>query len=162
MVVNSKLRKTAHSIKRQNNHYNSTMPTVLITGSRDWTNREIIRSWIEKLKDWGYDTLIEGECRGADIIAREEAQAAGFKILTREGEKIGYPAQWDRYRLGAGPIRNTEMIYAGNPTLVVGFHENIENSTGTLNMLKQADACKIEIYLVDGQGVAKHLNGQNL
>ena len=54
---------------------------VLICGDRNWPDRDAIRSWLSKLQDWGYTTVIEGEARGADTIAREEAEKAGFCVL---------------------------------------------------------------------------------
>ncbi len=99
---------------------------VLLCGDRNWTDRGTIRAWIAKLQDWGYDTVVEGEARGADKIAREEAEAAGMNV-------IQVPASWELYGRAAGPIRNTKML-TYSPELVVAFHPDIEHSKGTRNM----------------------------
>jgi hypothetical protein len=114
------------------------MKAVLICGDRNWTDPKPIREWLSKLQDWGYDTLVEGECRGADVIARDEAKQMGFIIDS-------YPAQWDKYGKAAGGIRNKEMLDKGKPDLVVYFHEDLDRSKGTRNMVSQAMRAGIRV-----------------
>lgn len=118
------------------------MRRALICGDRNWTDHEPIRAWLDKLKDWGYDTLIEGEAPGADSIARDEAYAMGFTVLK-------FPANWRKYGRAAGPIRNRQMLEEGKPDIVVGFHPNILASRGTKDMLTQAKKRGIETVLVE-------------
>ena len=113
---------------------------VLICGGRNWTNREAIRSWVAYLQDWGYDTVIEGEARGADSIARDEALRAGMKV-------IRFPADWSKYHKAAGAIRNKQMLVDGKPDLVLAFHNDIAHSKGTALMLKLAKDAGIETLL---------------
>jgi hypothetical protein len=117
------------------------MKKVLVCGSRDWLDREPIRVWLCKLHDWGFDTLIEGEARGADTIAREEAEKLGFTVLK-------FPADWDKYHKAAGPIRNKQMLVEGKPDLVIAFSKDIQNSKGTKNMIQQADSNKPPIHTI--------------
>ena len=119
------------------------MKRVLITGSRNWSNREAIRSWLCKLQDWGFDTLIEGEARGADAIAKEEAKRMGFSILP-------FPADWDKYRKAAGPIRNEQMLVEGKPDLVLAFHSDLIQSKGTKNMVQLAQKYGLQVILEEG------------
>ena len=114
---------------------------ALVCGDRNWTNREAIIAWLSKLKDWGYDTVIEGEAKGADSIARDEAKEMGFEV-------IGFPAKWDLYGKAAGPIRNRQMLVEGKPDLVLAFHSDIQHSKGTASMLRLARASKVESILV--------------
>jgi hypothetical protein len=114
---------------------------VLICGSRDWIDPEPIRSWLCKLQDWGYTTLIEGEARGADSIARDEAEKMGFVVLK-------FPADWDKYHKAAGPIRNAQMLKEGTPELVVAFSKNIVESKGTKNMVDQAIKAGVSTIIV--------------
>jgi hypothetical protein len=117
---------------------------VLFCGDRNWTDRETIKALLLFVKnDFGYDTLIEGEARGADSIAREEAEKLGFEVLK-------FPADWDKYHKGAGPIRNRHMLVEGKPTLVVAFHKNLEESKGTRNMVEISHAAKIKVIVVRG------------
>ena len=113
---------------------------VLICGDWNWTNIQLIREWLIKLKNEGYDTVIEGEARGADSIARDLALLLNMKIES-------YPADWSKYGRSAGPIRNTQMLKEGKPDFVLAFHNNIASSKGTANMLKQVEG-KVKSKLV--------------
>ena len=113
---------------------------VLICGDRNWKDRETIRSWLSKLQDWGYTEVIEGEARGADTIAREEADRMGFTVDP-------YPANWGKYYRAAGPIRNREMLDQC-PNLVLAFHSDISKSKGTANCIKEARKRGIEVKVI--------------
>lgn len=85
---------------------------VLVCGSREWTDRRTIREWLAKCPKGS--VIVHGAARGADAIAGEEARALGFEV--RE-----YPADWERHRKGAGPIRNQQMLDAESPDAVLAF-----------------------------------------
>ncbi len=99
---------------------------VLVTGSRDWHNKERIREVLSSLSD--VEVIIEGEARGADTLAREVAEELHIPVEP-------YPANWGKFGRAAGPIRNREMVSKGKPDLVVAFHDDIEHSKGTLDMV---------------------------
>jgi hypothetical protein len=77
------------------------------------------------------EVVIEGEAKGADTLARQAAEYFGIPVLA-------YPANWDRYGAAAGPIRNRQMLMEGCPDAVVAFHNDIQTSKGTKNMIAQA------------------------
>ena len=114
---------------------------VLICGDRNWSDKKAIRSWIAKLQDFGYNIVVEGEARGADSIARDEALVAGMTVER-------YPAQWQIYGRGAGPIRNKQMLEEGRPDLVLFFHYNLSQSKGTAHMVRIAMLANIPV--IDG------------
>lgn len=102
---------------------------VLICGDRHWKDEDIVEEYIKSLPS---DTVvIQGMCRGADIIARSKAHQRGLEVKD-------FPTKWDLYGRAAGPIRNRQMIEEGKPDLVVAFHNDLSKSKGTANMLKQA------------------------
>lgn len=78
-----------------------------------------------------FTCVIEGEARGADKLGAAWAARNDVPV-----EK--YPADWNRYGRGAGPVRNKQMIVEGKPDLVVAFSYDIKNSKGTANMIAQA------------------------
>jgi YspA, cpYpsA-related SLOG family len=129
---------------------------VLVTGDRNWTDRAAIKFYLKQLQDKGFDTLIEGEARGADTIAREEGEKLGFTIAESSPGVKGYPANWKtddgKFNKAAGPQRNTQMLVEGKPDLVIGFHKHIFKSKGTKNMLEQVAKTEIPSYLVSGKG----------
>lgn len=101
---------------------------LLVCGDREWKDPEPIRELLLEVKP---EVLIEGECRGADLIARAEAEKLGILVLP-------FPAQWKRYGRAAGALRNQQMLDEGKPTMVVGFHDRIGESRGTRDMLRRA------------------------
>lgn len=101
---------------------------LIICGDRNWTDRDMIQRFLKGVPEGTF--IIEGEAKGADTIAREEAEKLGFLVNPCR-------ALWNLYGKAAGPIRNQEML-GYLPDLVVAFHDHLENSRGTKNMLKQA------------------------
>ena len=117
---------------------------VIICGDRNWCNSEIIAEYIEILVPYKV-IVIEGECSGADIKARNEALKQKLKV-------IRHPAEWSRYGGAAGPIRNRIMLDE-HPALVIAFHNDLEDSRGTKNMVGLATQSKIcDVLLVTSKG----------
>jgi hypothetical protein len=117
---------------------------VIICGDRYWTDEGMIDAFVRTLAPG--TIVIEGEQRGADLIARVCAERAGLKVEP-------YPADWDRYGLPAGPIRNGQMLTYGNPDEVHAFHDHYARSRGTKNMITQAKRRGVPCYLHTHGGV---------
>lgn len=116
---------------------------ILICGDRNWSNIKIIDEYIKTLpKD---TVIIEGGCRGADAIAGFLAKKCGLKVEV-------YPANWTKYGKSAGPIRNREMLNKGKPDLVVAFHDDIDSSKGTKNMVWLAIEKGVEVHNLTSNG----------
>lgn len=104
---------------------------VLVTGSRDWTDRAAIKRALIEAKA---TIVVHGNARGADLLAKEVA--IELKI-----EQRPYPARWDRYGRSAGVFRNIEMLQKehlpDSPIdLVLAFP--LAHSIGTRHMVKIA------------------------
>lgn len=112
---------------------------ILICGDREWRDRLLIRRCLVTVPK--NTVVIEGEARGADLLAREEAEALGLTVLR-------FPADWDTYRKAAGPIRNTAMLRDGKPTRVWAYHDDLTNSKGTKNMVNQSIAKGLPVFLI--------------
>ena len=117
---------------------------LLICGDRNWDDRGTIKAAIQELQP---KVVIEGEARGADRLAGEEAEALGVPVLR-------YPAMWRLFGKAAGAIRNGVMLEQGEPTHVLAFHADIRHSKGTADMLRQARLYGIPRALVSGPGQA--------
>jgi hypothetical protein len=78
--------------------------------------------------------VIHGAARGADRMAGEWAATAGVPVAE-------FPADWRRYRRGAGPVRNRQMLVEGRPDLVLAF----PGKSGTENMVRQATAAGVPV-----------------
>jgi hypothetical protein len=115
--------------------------TLLVCGDRNWKNEKVIE---EILKEQDVDLLIHGNCIGADKIADKIGKKLGFKVKT-------YPADWSLGKK-AGPLRNKKMLDENEIDLVLAFHDNIKESTGTKNMLSQAKKRGIPTLLINSKG----------
>jgi hypothetical protein len=114
------------------------MMRLLVCGDRNWSSVESI---LTQIRSYQPSVVIEGEAKGADTIAREVANHLGIPVLS-------FPADWKKYGRAAGPIRNAQMLKEGRPDFVLAFHDNIETSKGTKNMVMLAKKAGIPTRVV--------------
>lgn len=107
---------------------------VLICGDRWWKNLAAITDVLAQYPPG--TVVIHGAAAGADYFAGVAATRLGFKVET-------YPADWTKYGRAAGPIRNTQMLSQGKPDEVHAFHDNIDMSKGTRDMVFKARAAGV-------------------
>lgn len=112
---------------------------VLVCGDRNWTNKNIIRTYLASVPN--LELVIEGEANGADTLAREVAEEMQVNTMR-------FPANWNLLHRAAGVIRNKQMLDEGKPDKVLAFHNNIEQSKGTKNMVTLANKHKIPVQIV--------------
>jgi len=117
---------------------------LLVTGDREWTDRAAIERAFDRFKP---THVIEGECRGLDLMARAVAEARGIPVTP-------VAAEWDSYGKMAGHIRNSAMLNL-DPELVLAFHNNFKNSKGTKNCVDQALKRDLETWLVTSEHVLR-------
>jgi len=112
---------------------------VLVCGDRHWDDGSIV---MKRLRELPRGTrIITGGALGADYWAEETTRRfTGFKLTVVK-------ADWFKYGKAAGPIRNKKMLDM-EPDLVIAFHNDIENSLGTKNCIKEAEKRGIEIELI--------------
>ena len=117
---------------------------ILVTGDRNWDD---VETTFKALEPFPKNTiLVHGACRGADNTCAAIAEVLGFIVRP-------YPADWQRYGRGAGPIRNQQMIDVENKVdepidLCLAFHNNISGSRGTADMIKRAMKAGVAVRLV--------------
>jgi len=116
---------------------------LLVTGDREWTDKSTIEAAFDNLKP---SLVIHGGARGADLIAVLVAIDRGIPT-------IRFNADWTRYHKGAGPIRNQQMLDEGQPDCVVYFHNNLEISKGTKDMVQRSRKAGLMVY--DGLTISK-------
>lgn len=117
---------------------------ILICGSRNWKRLAPIQDALDQ-HDRNTDTIIHGDCRGADKIADALARRMGYKIDV-------YPANWRGHGKGAGPMRNLLMLREGQPDVVYAFKENFDHTLargGTENMVAIARKAGIRTVVVE-------------
>lgn len=118
------------------------MKTILICGDRDWTDELLIAKVLFLIEDKRNTTIIHGDARGADRIAGDLSKKMKMKV-------VPYPADWDKHGKSAGPIRNRQMLKEGKPNVVIAFHDNINRSKGTKDMLEVSGRAGVPGILID-------------
>jgi hypothetical protein len=114
---------------------------ILITGSRDWEDEDLIREAL--LDAWHRSptldiVVVHGRARGADTIAGRLAREFGFEVEE-------HPADWSMGR-DAGPARNKHMVSLG-ADLCLAFILN--KSPGATGCAKEARKAGIEVILYE-------------
>lgn len=106
------------------------MIKLMVCGSRSITDKDFIYEKIDECVAGLNDdvTIIEGEARGVDSIAKQWALDHNKKIES-------YPAKWGTYGKSAGFRRNVDMVKACDKCLILWDG----NSKGTKHDL---DLCK--------------------
>lgn len=119
---------------------------VLICGDRKWTDYDMIRKVLEVRNLASRPiTVIHGGCKGADTLAGRAASDLGVGVQVFE-------AQWEKFGNAAGPIRNKRMLEEGKPEEVWAFHDDLEHSKGTKDMVTQAKLRKVPVYFYKHEG----------
>jgi hypothetical protein len=109
---------------------------VLICGDKEWINIKPIKEFLENLPR--STIIIHGAAKGADTIAGRIATSLGMEV------KI-FSAQLEEEGNAAEPLRNTQMLHEGNPDAVVYFHNSVETSKDTKDMLEQAEKAGVKV-----------------
>ena len=111
---------------------------VLVCGGRRYRDWDQLRGVLDILSaEMQITEVIHGDAQGADRLAGVWARLAGIP-------ERRFPADWARYSLDAGPMRNAQMLVMGKPDLVVAFPGN----GGTRDMVERAAKAGLRIILV--------------
>lgn len=105
---------------------------MLITGSRDWTNRTFVQETIAavatKPEEW---VLVHGGAVGADEMAANFARSLGMRVEEHR-------ADWDRYGKRAGYVRNKKMVDAGAEICLAFIKNESRGATMCANLASEA------------------------
>lgn len=113
---------------------------VLVCGGRDYGDYAELEWFLDAYhRASTIELLIEGEAEGADKMSKEWAFRRANCIPV-----LGVPANWVKYQLSAGPLRNRKMITLVKPEVVIAFR----GKNGTNNMIKQAREFNIPVIKV--------------
>lgn len=107
---------------------------VLVTGSRDWTDREVIHLALNFLfSKHGLDiVLVHGDCpTGADAIANEWATRRGLLVER-------HPADWPAHGSAAGPVRNKAMVQLGADICLAFIKDKSRGASHCLGLAEKA------------------------
>jgi len=107
---------------------------ILVTGSRDWEDYDVIRGALAAALPVDYagtvPVLVHGGARGADQMAAHVSLTWGWK---QEEHRAG----WGRLGKAAGPVRNREMVLAGADLCLAFIRNGSPGATGCAAMAQQ-------------------------
>lgn len=118
------------------------MQRILICGDRNWNSFYLVlRALSDEHQREPVEVVIQGEASGADSIGKAAANQLGIPVLS-------FPAEWRKYGLRAGPIRNRQQLKEGKPTKGLVFHDYLEKSKGSKDMVKvmQENGVPYEVF----------------
>lgn len=129
--------------------------TVVVTGSRDWTDRKAIEDRLRQLPPGS--TIVHGDARGVDRIAAAIAKRLGFTVIADPADWRVTPEtpRWAirrrpngaLYDVRAGHLRNVRMLELYRPHLVLAFRLN--GSPGTTGCMEEARSRGIATEVLD-------------
>ena len=115
---------------------------ILVCGGRDFHDLELLDATLTRVhlhSDTPIRLLIEGDCRGADRMARGWALTKGIHYAT-------IPALWYFYGTSAGPKRNAVML-----ELPVDAGVAFPGGRGTADMVRKLKAKNIPVIEATAQ-----------
>jgi len=119
---------------------------ILVCGSRDWSDGEIIKETLSSHMNPSKNILIHGDCRGADKLAQKASKEANFTT------DIAVPAKWNEEGKAAGPKRNARMLHlllsleeCGYEIEAFAFHLG---GKGTQNMINNLKSAKVKTTII--------------
>jgi hypothetical protein len=110
---------------------------ILVTGSRDWDDEDLLWSVLsEYLPSRGSELwdaiLVHGDCpTGADYMAWMNWTANG-------GFEEPHPADWEKYGKSAGFRRNKEMVDRGADVCLAFIKNGSKGATMTADLAEKA------------------------
>ena len=101
---------------------------LVVAGSRDFDDYTLLAAELDKLLAGKTNiTIVSGTARGADRLGERYAAEHNLQIER-------FPAEWEKYHKGAGPIRNAKMVQSADAVIVFWDSE----SSGTKNIIECA------------------------
>jgi hypothetical protein len=130
---------------------------VLVTGDRNWTDLLTVATRLSQLPS--NPVIVHGWAVGLDTVVDVVAHELGFRVIRcpahwRHNEKkcveVWGVCDVDCKEIvgrAAGAIRNHFMFDKYHPKIVLGWHDNIQESKGTKEMLTYAQKRGAETWL---------------
>jgi|AntRauTorckE6833_2_1112554.scaffolds.fasta_scaffold00137_38 hypothetical protein len=112
------------------------MPKIIIAGGRTFNNWDYLVDCVNSTEPPDPFQVVSGGAKGADALGERYAVDNNYPIKK-------FPADWNKYGKGAGPIRNEQMAdYADG---LIAFWD--QKSRGTAHMISTAKAKGLEVKI---------------
>ncbi len=121
---------------------------ILITGSRNWTDKAVISLGLtSQVPDILETTIVHGGARGADMLADEVARVLGC-------QRELWKPEYDKYPGHLAPLRRNDAMLESGIDLVLAFMLGTPEHGGTLYTVNGARARRIPLILFNWPGDA--------
>lgn len=114
---------------------------VIIAGSRSFNDYRLLQSkcdeFLQTIQKEHNIIIVSGTASGADRLGERYAEQHNYQVKR-------YPADWKRFSLSAGPIRNELM--ADHADMLIAFWDG--KSRGTFNMIKTARKAGLSVHVI--------------
>ena len=121
---------------------------IVICGGRHFNDYEQLKTTItyflkqRKIEIENVE-IVSGHCQGADMLGEQYAKEYGLNLTI-------FPADWQRYKRKAGPIRNKQMIeyimQTENKAVIAFVSENSKGTKQTVLLAKRAGIFVVETH----------------
>lgn len=109
---------------------------TIIAGSRSITDYKLVSRAINMfLDDLGVTEVVSGCANGVDTLGERWAKENSVPVAR-------FPAEWNKYGRGAGPIRNKEMAEYADALILIWDGQ----SKGSKNMLDVANKNGLRVF----------------
>jgi len=110
---------------------------ICVCGGRDYINKEKVFSVLDNaLSVFDDVSIMNGAAKGADKLSSTWAFERNVPLLE-------VPADWEKHKRAAGPIRNREMLNLGFDMLIA-----FPGGRGTADMISITKKANIPVYEV--------------
>lgn len=114
---------------------NESRLKVIVAGGRDINDYSVVEDAIRE-SNFPICEIVSGGARGVDHLGELYAAEHNIPVTV-------FPADWDKYKRAAGPIRNRQMAEYGDALVAIWDGE----SRGTKNMIEEATKRNLLVYV---------------
>ncbi len=112
---------------------------TIIAGSRDFNDYRLLRKQVDyyRLHKNEITQVVSGCAKGADTLGEQYAEENGIEIKR-------FPADWNKHKRAAGPIRNRQMAEYADVLIAVWDG----SSRGTKNMIDEMNKLGKPVFVI--------------
>ena len=112
---------------------------TIIAGSRDFKDYNLLKSQLDyyRMHKNNITEVVSGCAKGADLLGESYANEQSIPVTQ-------FPADWDKHKKAAGPIRNRQMAEYADCLIAVWDG----SSRGTKNMIDEMNKLKKPVFVI--------------
>lgn len=110
---------------------------LIVAGGRNYNNYPHLKKTLDAFRlKYQVEEIVSGAAHGVDTLGEQYAKEHGISLKQ-------FPADWNKHKKAAGPIRNAQMAEYGD--CLLAFWDG--SSKGTKNMIDNMHKQKKPVYV---------------